>query len=185
MASSTIAPRAGAAGTILGGSPLSFSDFEPHHGQVGTQVTIYGTGLNSVTLVQFNGYDAKLGPSTDAQLVVTVPDRAPSGPITISDGTTRITSRDSFTVDPPVSVVDSVSPVAGSPGTTLTFTGKHLANVSAVRFNAVNGPFDAVPMALMPKSFKAVVPSGAAAGPARIVVTTPLNTTAIGFKIKR
>ena len=184
MASSTIAARAGAAG-ILGGSPLSFSDFEPHHGQVGTQVKIIGTGLNSVTLVQFNGYDAVLGSSTDVELFVTVPKNAPSGPITISDGTTRITSKDSFTVDPPVSVVDKVTPDAGSPGTTLTFTGQHLANVSSVKFNAVNGTFNATPIALTPKSFKAVVPQGPAPGQARIVITTPLNTTAIGFKIKR
>jgi hypothetical protein len=185
MASSTIAARAGAAGTILGSPTPTLSDFEPHHGQAGSQVTIYGTGLNSVTLVQFNGYDAKIIASSDTELVVTVPDKAPSGPITISDGKTRITSKDSFTVDPPVSVVDSVSPVSGSPGTTLTFTGKHLANVSAVKFNAVNGSFNAAPIALTPKSFKAVVPQGPAAGPARIIVTTPLNTTEIGFKIKR
>jgi hypothetical protein len=185
MASSTIAGSAGTAGTILGGSPLSFSDFEPHHGQAGTQVTIYGTGLNNVTLVQFNGYDAKLGASSDAQLIVTVPDNAPSGPITISDGTTRITSKDSFTVDPPVSEIDSVSPAAATVGTTITLTGKHLANISKVNFNAVNGTFNPPALALMPKSFKIVVPQGAAPGPARIVVTTPLNTTGIGFKVKR
>lgn len=187
MASSTIPGRAGAAGTILGNPPPpTLSDFEPHHGETGTLVTIFGTNLSSVKLVQFNGFDAAISPGgNDSQIVVTVPPKAPSGPITISDGTTRVTSKDSFMVDPPMSEIDSVSPAAATVGTTITLTGKHLANVISVNFNAVNGTFHPMPLALMPKSFKIVVPNDAAPGPARIVAITPLNTTGIPFKVKR
>ena len=114
MASSTIPGRGLTANSILGNPPpLTLSDFEPHHGEAGTLVTIFGTNLSSVTLVQFNGYDAAISSGrTDTQIVVTVPAKAPSGPITISDGTKRVTSTDSFTVDPPMSEIDSVTPAA-------------------------------------------------------------------------
>ena len=187
MASSTIAGRAGAAGTILGGPPPpTLSDFEPHHGEARSLVTIYGTNLSSVTLVQFNGFDAKISPGgNDSQIVVTVPDLATTGPITISDGTHRVPSTDVFMVDPPRPEVSSVSPVAGAPGTTLTFMGRHLATVTSVVFNCANGSFGADPIAKMPKSFKAVVPQAAGPGPARIIITNPYGTTGINFKVKR
>jgi hypothetical protein len=185
MASSTIAGRAGAAGTILGGNAQPvIADFEPHHGEVRSLVTIYGSGLYNVNLVQFNGFDAKIQSQTDTEIVVTVPDGAPSGPITVSDGTHRVTSNDSFMVDPPRPEVTTVTPAAGKPGTTIRFDGRHLATVTSVVFNAANGSFGATAIALMPKSFKTVVPANAGPGPARIVITNPFGTTSINFKIK-
>ncbi|HWT07008.1 MAG TPA: IPT/TIG domain-containing protein [Xanthomonadales bacterium] len=187
MASSTIPGRALTANGILGNPPPpTLSDFEPHHGEAHSLVTIFGTNLTSVKLVQFNGFDAAISPGgNDSQIVVTVPDLATTGHIVISDGTNRITSADIFMVDPPRPEVNTVSPAAAVPGTTLTFTGRHLATVSSVVFNCANGSFSAAPKGLMPKSFKADVPNAAGPGPARIIITNPFGTTGINFKVKR
>jgi hypothetical protein len=187
MATSTIAGHGVTANGILGGPPPpTISDFEPHHGEARSLVTIFGTNLSSVTLVQFNGFDAKISPDgNDSEIVVTVPDLATTGHIVISDGTNRVTSADVFMVDPPRPEVNTVTPAAAVPGTTLTFTGRHLATVNSVVFNCTNGSFSAAPLGLMPKTFKAVVPQNAGPGPARIVITNPFGTTAINFKVKR
>jgi archaellum component FlaF (FlaF/FlaG flagellin family) len=189
MATSTSTGRAIAAGTILGSPPPNITGFEPHHGEIRAQVTITGTGLIDVNLVQFNGVDAMISPGLrgDTSLTVTVPDQATSGPIRVCNGQGSCsTSTDSFTVDPPRPELDSVTPAAAPPGTLLKLTGRHLAVVGlTVTFEAVNGSFSAPPMAQMPQSLTVVVPQGAAPGSARIVVMTQYDTASIPFKVKR
>lgn len=185
MATSTIPGTVGIGG-VIGSSPLGFSSFNPPDGEVRSRVQILGSGLLSVTGVDFNGVaaDPSTASGSDAELNITVPDRATTGPITITDGTTSITSTMSFTVDPGVPEDLKVNPQAAKAGATVKITGRHLLLASVV-FKAANGSFPGVPLAQMPKSFKVVVPQAAAPGKARIVITNPAGRGEIQFMIKR
>lgn len=189
MATSTSARRVGPANGILGTPPPHIADFEPRHGEVRSQVTITGTGLTDVNLVQFNGVNATIGGGLrgDTLLTVIVPDQATSGTIRVcnSQGSCDV-SKDSFTVDPPRPELDTVTPSAARPGTLLKLTGRHLAVVGlTITFECANGSFSAPPMAQMPKSLTVLVPQNAAPGPARIVAMDQYGTASILFKVKR
>jgi len=62
---------------------VAVDSFSPASGRVGTQVTLTGSGFNSVTAVEFAGTSASFTISSDTQLLATAPSGAVSGPITI------------------------------------------------------------------------------------------------------
>jgi hypothetical protein len=173
---------------IFGGpAPLVVSGFNPQHAETRATIKITGSGLLDVTHVRFQGgIDATFTFAGDQELVVTVPDGAQTGQITVSTATQQVTTKDVFFVDPPKPEDLAVDPTAAKPGDRITITGRHLATVTMVTFQASNGSFDAAPMGQMPKSLKVVVPVKAAAGPAAIVVKNPAGMGRIGgFRIKR
>ncbi|UCC30808.1 MAG: IPT/TIG domain-containing protein, partial [Phycisphaerales bacterium] len=53
--------------------PMQVWDFTPKQGSPGTEVTISGSDLNSVTSVSFNGYGGSIESRADAELKVIVP----------------------------------------------------------------------------------------------------------------
>jgi hypothetical protein len=173
---------------IFGGpAPLVVSGFNPHHAETRATIAITGSGLLDVTHVRFQGgIDAQLTFDGDQELIVTVPDGAQTGPITVSTATQQVTTTDVFFVDPPKPEDLGATPTAAKAGDRITITGRHLATVTEVTFQASNGSFDATPMGLMPKSLTVIVPAAAAAGPAPIVVKNPAGMGRIGsFRIKR
>lgn len=66
----------------------TFSSMSPSSGGVGTVVSIFGTGMNSVTVVQFaGGVNATFSHVSDTQLNATVPSGAQTGDIALWNGT--------------------------------------------------------------------------------------------------
>ena len=81
--------------------PPTINDFTPTSGLPGTQVTISGMVLQSVTTVRFNGTDADFTVQQN-QLIATVPDAAISGPILVISPFGTNVSVNTFTVlEPP------------------------------------------------------------------------------------
>lgn len=77
----------------------SITGFDPLHGPPGTPVVISGNDLTSVTGVGFTGADAPQFKIDSAnRLIVSVPDGATTGPITLRAGQDHITSDKNFTV---------------------------------------------------------------------------------------
>lgn len=101
---------------------LAVLSFSPQVGTVGDQVTLTGTGLDTVSTVSFNGVPAQIASATVSSLTTSVPTGASSGPITVTGTRGAFTTTDSFTV---VARVD-VSPA----------TAQILPN-EAVQFQAV------------------------------------------------
>lgn len=124
---------------VVGVQP-AISSFSPDKGNVGTVVTIKGSGFTGVTHVKFNGKDATTFKVTDdATITATVPTGATTGRITVSNsGGNAATSATNFTVTTAVKpAITSFTPASGAPGTSVTITGTGFTGTTAVAFNGV------------------------------------------------
>lgn len=78
---------------------LEVIGFTPREGVPGTQVTLVGTGFGGgVTSVAFNGTVAQIISASAPVVVVTVPDGATTGPLTLTTPQGNITTAEAFAV---------------------------------------------------------------------------------------
>ncbi len=84
------------------GEPLDpkISTFTPATGDVGTSVVISGSDFTADASVSFNGIPAVVTSVTPLKIETSVPEGATTGPITIAQGGTTLTTSESFTVLP-------------------------------------------------------------------------------------
>jgi large repetitive protein len=152
------------------GTPV-ITSFSPLSGPVGTSITIVGINFGSVNAVKFNGTSATITSASATQLVVTVPNAATSGPISVtsSNGSSDVSAL-SFTVTSGPPFILGFSPISGPVGTQVTITGGNLNGATSVRFNNAASSF----VVNNTTSIQAIVPSGATTG--QITVTTPTGT---------
>jgi uncharacterized repeat protein (TIGR03803 family) len=135
-------------------------------GSEGANVGILGQGFTSSSIVKFGGVTAttvKLTGSTF--LTATVPAGALTGPITVSTGSTTLTSNKTFRVIPKIT---TFTPTSGPVGTTVTITGSGLAQTTTVTFGGVKATTFEVNS---DAEVTADVPTGAKTG--KIAITTP------------
>lgn len=144
-------------------SPFA-GDPSPTAGVVGSSVTIAGSGLDTVTAVQFNGSSAPFTIDSSQQVTATVPYGATSGPVTLTALGGTLTASTPFTVQPHI---DGFSPGSASIGTTVTITGSALTGATGVSFAGTPAGFTTTGY----DSIAATVPGGAVTG--AITVTTP------------
>ena len=79
--------------------PPSITDFSPISGLVGAEVTLTGANLTGATTVKFNGTVATtFTVMTDTSIVVTVPNGATTGEISITTPRGTVTSASDFTI---------------------------------------------------------------------------------------
>jgi hypothetical protein len=103
----------------------------------GSVLSISGTGLGDVTLVDFGGgVSAVPTKATATGVTVVVPISAFSGPVTLHAGGTTVTSAVPFTI---TLSIESVSPTSAGYGADITITGVGLQAVRGVTFNGVVG----------------------------------------------
>lgn len=109
---------------------LAIIEFTPNEGPVGTSVTIYGSGFSTTpanNTVKFNGIMAAVSSASTATLVATVPAGATTGKISVTVGSSTVTSIDDFTLTsgtptgPPT--ITNFTPIIGAAGTQVTVTG--------------------------------------------------------------
>ncbi|HEV8512245.1 MAG TPA: IPT/TIG domain-containing protein, partial [Cyclobacteriaceae bacterium] len=121
-------------------APPMITGFIPASGIVGNSVTISGTNFSDNAAdneVKFNGTTATITSATSTQLVVTVPQDATTGTISVAIGTAVATSNDNFTILAPT--ITSFSPNIGATGTLVVITGTNFSPTSAnniVKFNS-------------------------------------------------
>ena len=116
--------------------PVIYSIY-PNTGFYGTEVTINGKNLSSVTNIIYHGnvFDNSFQEISDGQIKSLVPVGATSGPITlISDGGSVETPI--FYVGGLPIIIDSVSPLVGGAGDILQISGHNFYEISRVLFNA-------------------------------------------------
>jgi uncharacterized delta-60 repeat protein len=129
------------------------TSFSPDRGLPGiTTIRIQGSGFYRVTSVKFGGVAANilLPPYSDTDMVVTVPDGAHTGPITLSDGTNTIAT-DTFSVIRPAGELDrdfgtsGVTTIDADPARTEQLTAMTVDGdgriVAAGRFTSGNPPY--------------------------------------------
>jgi hypothetical protein len=161
----------------------TITDFSPGAAQVGTEITINGANFSatpSENNVQFiDMANATVLSATTNQLVVTVPENAYSGKISVTvNGKTAISATD-FTVSVPD--IDSFYPPIGVPGIPVVITGTNFSTVTQyniVKFNDVQ----ATVTAASATQLNVTVPEGATTG--RISVGAGGGVTMSQFEFK-
>jgi hypothetical protein len=139
----------------------AISSFSPTSGPAGTSVTITGSfDRNYVIDIKFNGTKGSTLAATNTTLVVSVPDGATSGKITVDFNGQSLTSSDNFTVTP---AITSFSPTAGEVGSTVTITGTNFSTTLSDNIVKFNGTTATVTAATA-TSLSVIVPSGATDG---------------------
>jgi uncharacterized repeat protein (TIGR03803 family) len=150
-----------------------FVSLEPTEktGNVGASVGMFGQGFSSASVVKFGGVAAtSVTLSGTTYLTAVVPVGAHTGAVTVTTGTTTLTSPQTYKVKPKIT---SFSPSSGPAGTLVTINGTGLIQTSAVRFGIVKATTFTV---VSDSKVTAVVPSGLAAGTVTISITTPGGT---------
>ncbi len=160
------------------------TSFTPQGGPPGTVVTLKGTGLAKTTAVTFGPVASPAVTNIDSMTVnAVVPVGFKTAPIflTTVNGTNRTES--SFYAPPSI---DSFSPSSGSPGTSITLTGKNFDAASQVLLGTVPLPgFQVVsslqirvsaPTNLISAKFQVTAPGGTATSASDFTVLGPEPT---------
>ena len=121
-----------------GGGNISIFFFTPQSGLVGTSVQIRGAGFSPIpsnNQVKFNGTAATVSSATDKSLVVTVPNGATTGAVTVTNANGTAASPTPFTVLVPPIIV-GIDPLKAPQGVTtrMHIEGFNLQTASSVQF---------------------------------------------------
>lgn len=162
--------------------PPTITGFTPASGIVGTSVTISGTNFNDNVVdnvVKFNNTTATITSATSTQLIVTVPQDATTGTISVAVGTAIGTSTDNFTILAPTII--SFSPNIGATGTSVIITGTNFSTTSAnniVKFNNTS----AIVTNATATTIKATVMPGVTTGKITVKVGPNTATSSTDFQ---
>ncbi len=158
-------------GTVNGGELFSlnigaapFASLVSTSGKEGAKIGILGQGFSSSSVVEFGGVTATSFTREGATFIsATVPADALTGKVTVTTGSTTLTSDSTFRVKP---TMTSFSPPSGPVGTPVNISGTGLTQATKVTFNGTSASFTVV----SDIEITATVPTGATTG--KIVVTT-------------
>src|SRR6204780_818328 len=133
-------------------------------GAEGAQVGILGQGFSSSSVVKFGGTEATTTKLTGTTYILaTVPAGALTGDISVTTGSTVLSTTASYKITP---TYKSFTPTSGPVGTVVTFNGTGLTQTTKVTIDKISASFTVV----SDSEITATVPAGAATG--KIVVTT-------------
>ncbi|MEX0361236.1 MAG: IPT/TIG domain-containing protein, partial [Allomuricauda sp.] len=122
---------------------LAIESFSPPKGEVGTEITVIGTGFSTVSsenTVTLGTTPVSLNMVEAGKLKFNVPEGASSGKINVSVGTESVTSSATFTVeDPqPEMTITGIDPMEGEWDTYVVIDGNNFAPANnVVLFNGV------------------------------------------------
>lgn len=146
-------------------SAVPFARLVGTSGKEGAKIGILGQGFTAATVVKFGGTQATTIQRSGATFIsATVPAAALTGSVTVTTGTTTLTSSQMFKVTP---TFLSFTPTSGSVGTPVVLTGTGLTQTTKVTFGGVTATTVTVNS---DTQVTANVPTGALTG--KIVITT-------------
>ncbi len=133
-------------------------------GKEGVQVGILGQGFTSSSVVEFGGTVATTKALTGSTFILaTVPTGALTGKVTVTTGSTILSTLSTFKITP---TQKTFTPPSGPVGTAVTITGTGLTQTTKVTFNKVAATFTVN----SDSQITATVPAGATTG--KIAITT-------------
>jgi uncharacterized repeat protein (TIGR03803 family) len=151
----------------------AFINLEPTQrtGLVGSSVGIFGQGFSSSSVVKFGGVKStSVTLSGTTYLTAKVPVGAKTGTVTVTTGSTTLTSPQTFKVKPKIK---SFTPTSGSTGTLVTINGSGLIQATTVKFGTAAATTFTV---VSDSEVTADVPSGLSPGAVTISIVTPGGT---------
>ncbi|HEY4842101.1 MAG TPA: choice-of-anchor tandem repeat GloVer-containing protein [Terriglobales bacterium] len=148
----------------IGAAPFISLVTPVHSGEEGAQVQILGQGFSSSSVVKFGGIEATTTTLTGSTFILaTVPTGALTGDVTVTTGSTVLSTVSSYSITP---TLKSFEPPSGPVGTEVTITGTGLTQATKVTFDNVSATFTVN----SDSQITATVPTAAATG--KIKVTT-------------
>jgi uncharacterized repeat protein (TIGR03803 family) len=151
----------------------AFVNLEPTQktGLVGASVGMFGQGFSHASVVKFGGVaSTSVTLSGTTYLKAKVPAGALTAAVTVTTGSTTLTSPQTFKVKPKIT---SFSPPSGPVGTLVTINGSGLIQATTVKFGTVKATTLTV---VSDSEVTADVPSGLSPGAVTISITTPGGT---------
>jgi hypothetical protein len=108
-------------------------------GAEGAQVGILGQGFTPASVVKFGGTEATTTELTGTTYIfATVPTGALTGDVTVTTGSTVLSTMSSYSITP---TLKSFNPPSGPVGTEVTITGTGLMQATKVTFDNVSATF--------------------------------------------
>ncbi|NJL14758.1 MAG: hypothetical protein HC913_18335 [Microscillaceae bacterium] len=154
-------------GAVFSDAPIVLS-FDPVSGNLGSLVTITGTGFTGATAVAFNfAFTTTFMVVDDQTIIATVPDFATTGKISVTNAFGTGYSLDDFAVIIPLPTISAINPLAGPQGTVVTITGTDFIGTTEVLFNGAPANNFTI---LDANTIEAIVPVNATTG--KITLTT-------------
>jgi hypothetical protein len=163
---------------------LGISSFSPVSGPVGATVAIGGSGFGANPTdnsVRINGTPAAIVSGERTRLIVSVPQGASTGPVSVTVGSSTVSSTTPFvvTIDYGPPTVASLTPAVAVAGTTVSIAGSNFNPVIANDAVSVGVAAATIGSAT---SASMVVTTPAGTGSGHVQVTTPRGTaTSAGF----
>jgi len=152
----------------IGASPFISLVTPVPAGKEGTKVGILGQGFSPASVVKFGGVKATTVTQTGKTfLLATVPAGALTGKVTVTTGSTTLSTTSIYKVSP---TIKAFSPTSGPVGTPVTITGTGLTQATKVTFNGASTTFAVE----SDSKITTTVPTGATSG--MIAVTTKGGT---------
>jgi len=152
----------------IGASPFISLVTPVPAGKEGTKVGILGQGFSTASIVKFGGVKATTVTQTGKTfLLATVPAGALTGKVTVTTGSTTLSTTSTYKVRP---TIKAFSPTSGPVGTPVTITGTGLTQATKVTFNGTSTMF----AVKSDSKITTTVPTGATSG--KIGVTTKGGT---------
>jgi uncharacterized repeat protein (TIGR03803 family) len=141
-----------------------FAALQTTSGTVGAHIGILGQGFGNSSVVKFGGTPASTITVTGTTFIMaTVPHGALTGPVTVTTGSSVLSSPASFKVLP---TITGFTPPSGAVGTAVTITGSGLTQSTKVAFGTKAAAFSVN----SDTQVTAIVPAGAITG--KIGITT-------------
>jgi hypothetical protein len=155
----------------------AFARLESTSGKEGARIGIFGQGFNARSVVKFGGTQATaVTPGGTGFLSAAVPAGALTGAVTVTTGSTTLTSSRPFDVTP---TMLSFSPTSGPVGTLVTINGTGLMQTMRVAFNGKAASFTVV----SDTEITATVPTGATTGKIRVTTKGGSVTSSTDFTV--
>lgn len=143
----------------------------------GSQIGILGQKFSASSVVKFGGVTAMTKVLTGSTFILaTVPGGALTGSVTVTTGTTTLTSNQTFKVKP---TLKTFTPVSGPVGTLVTITGTGLKQASKVMFNGTSASFTVK----SDTQITATVRTGATSGKIAVTTTGGTITSSTSFTV--
>jgi uncharacterized repeat protein (TIGR03803 family) len=148
----------------IGASPFIALVTPVYSGKVASTVGILGQGFTSASVVKFGGTKATTKTLTGSTYILaTVPTGALTGDISVTTGSTVLSTTASYKITP---TYKSFTPSSGPVGTVVTFNGTGLTQTTKVTVDKISATYTVV----SDSEITLTVPTGAATG--KIAVTT-------------
>ncbi len=146
-------------------------------GKEGAQVGILGQGFSRTSVVKFGGTAAtKIAVSGSTFILATVPAGALTGTVTVTTGTTVLSTLANYKVAP---TIVTFTPTSGPVGTKVTITGTGMEQTTKVTFNGLSASFTVT----SDTQITATVPTGAKTGKIAVVTKGGTASTTTNFTV--